>query len=63
MNKTLVIVLALCGAIVSAGWYFLRPPANDELILATERAARLGTIGYEIVCGISARIDRRYTGA
>ena len=34
---------------------------GDESILATEWADRLGTIGYEIVCGISARIDRRYT--
>ena len=36
---------------------------GDETILATEWADRLGTIGYEIVCGISARIDRRYTAA
>ncbi len=36
---------------------------GDESILATEWAERLGTIGYEIVCGISARIDRRYTAA
>jgi alanine racemase len=36
---------------------------GDGSILATEWADRLGTIGYEIVCGISARIDRRYTAA
>jgi len=36
---------------------------DGESILATEWADRLGTIGYEIVCGISARIARRYTGA
>jgi len=24
-------------------------------------ADRLGTIGYEVVCGISGRVDRRYT--
>jgi len=36
---------------------------GDESILATEWADRLGTIGYEIVCGVSARIDRRYTAA
>ena len=36
---------------------------GDESITATEWADRLGTIGYEIVCGISARIDRRYTAA
>jgi alanine racemase len=34
---------------------------GDESITATEWAARLGTIGYEIVCGISARVDRRYS--
>jgi alanine racemase len=36
---------------------------GDESILAAEWADRLGTIGYEIVCGISARIDRQYIGA
>jgi alanine racemase len=36
---------------------------DDESIAATEWADRLGTIGYEIVCGISARIERRYTPA
>ena len=34
---------------------------GDERITATEWADRLDTIGYEIVCGISARIERRYT--
>jgi len=34
---------------------------GDERITATEWAARLDTIGYEIICGISARIERRYT--
>lgn len=32
---------------------------GDETITATEWAERLGTIAYEIVCGISARIVRR----
>lgn len=32
---------------------------GDETITATEWADRLGTIAYEIVCGISARIERR----
>ena len=36
---------------------------GDERILATEWADRLGTIGYEIVCGISARVPRRAGGA
>jgi alanine racemase len=36
---------------------------GDERISATEWADRLGTIGYEVVCGISGRVDRRYTEA
>jgi alanine racemase len=35
---------------------------GDELIRAEEWAERLGTIPYEVVCGISARIARRYLG-
>jgi alanine racemase len=33
---------------------------GDEQITAAEMAERLGTIPYEIVCGISKRIERRY---
>ena len=36
---------------------------GGESISAGEWAERLDTIGYEVVCGISPRIDRRYTGA
>ena len=32
---------------------------GDETILAEEVAARLGTINYEITCGISARVPRK----
>jgi alanine racemase len=32
---------------------------GDETITADEWAALLGTIGYEVVCGISARVPRR----
>ena len=35
---------------------------GDERITADEWADRLGTISYEIVCGISARVPRRYLG-
>jgi alanine racemase len=35
---------------------------GDERILATDWADRLGTIGYEIVCGISRRIPRVIVG-
>jgi alanine racemase len=31
---------------------------GDEVVLATDWAGRLGTIGYEIVCGIGARVPR-----
>lgn len=34
--------------------------AGSDAIRAEEWAARLGTIGYEIVCGISRRIERRH---
>lgn len=33
---------------------------GDEEITAEEVGGRLGTIGYEIVCGIGSRIPRRY---
>jgi len=35
---------------------------GDEEITAESWAATLGTIGYEIVCGISTRVPRRYHG-
>ncbi len=36
---------------------------GGESITAADWAKLLGTIGYEVVCGISSRIDRRYTTA
>ena len=36
---------------------------GDERVGAEEWAARLDTISYEIVCGISARVPRVYVGA
>ena len=35
---------------------------GDEEITATEWGERLGTISYEIVTGIGARVPRTYTG-
>ena len=35
---------------------------GDERVTATEWADLLGTISYEIVCGISARVPREYRG-
>ena len=36
---------------------------GDQQITAVEWADRLGIIGYEVVCGISARVERRYISA
>jgi alanine racemase len=36
---------------------------GDERISAGELAAEAGTIGYEIVCGVGARVPRRYVDA
>jgi alanine racemase len=33
---------------------------GDERITAWEWAERLGTIAYEVVCGVSARVPRDY---
>jgi alanine racemase len=35
-------------------------PQGEELILAEEVARRLGTINYEITCGLSARVRREH---
>jgi alanine racemase len=35
---------------------------GDERVTPEEWADRLGTIGYEIICGIGARVPRTYTG-
>ncbi|MGC1511856.1 MAG: alanine racemase C-terminal domain-containing protein, partial [Acidimicrobiales bacterium] len=34
---------------------------GDERVTADEWAGRLGTISYEVVCGISPRVPRRYS--
>jgi alanine racemase len=34
---------------------------GGERILAEDVAARLGTINYEVTCGISSRVPREYT--
>jgi alanine racemase len=36
---------------------------DDEVITAREMAAAIGTIPWEIVCRLGARIERRYTGS
>lgn len=34
---------------------------NDHQILAEDLAAELGTISYEVTCGIDRRVPRKYT--
>jgi alanine racemase len=36
---------------------------GGERITAEEVAARLQTINYEVTCGVSQRVSRRYGGA
>ncbi len=60
-----------CGPVGEPAAEDVRP--GDEVVLlgtqgadgrigAEEWAECLGTIGYEIVCGISNRVPRRYVG-
>jgi alanine racemase len=64
-------LLVDCGPPGEAGGAPVRPgdevvligEQGDECIGAGEWAERLGTIPYEVVCDISARVPRRYTGA
>jgi alanine racemase len=36
---------------------------GDEEITAADWAARLGSIPYEVICGVGPRVPRRYIGA
>jgi alanine racemase len=36
---------------------------GDDVITAEEMADWIGTIGYEVVCGVTERVPRRYVGA
>ena len=36
-------------------------PQGDDAVTADEWAEKLGTINYEIVCGIGPRVPRRYS--
>ncbi len=63
-------ILVDCGSLQDPGAVAVRP--GDEVVLigeqgnqrigAGEWAERLGTIAYEVVCAISARVPRRYLG-
>jgi len=63
MDQFVVDVGQLDGAPVEVGDEVVLIGSQDgEQILATEWADRLGTIGYEIVCGISERVERVVVG-
>ena len=34
--------------------------SGDEIYTADDMAQAIGTIGYEVVCNISSRVERRY---
>ena len=52
-----------CGddAVAPGDEVVLLGPQGDEAITADEWADKLGTINYEIVCGIGPRVPRRYS--
>ena len=38
MNKTLLIILGICGTVVAASWYLLRPPSESAMNAAANKA-------------------------
>ena len=38
MNKTLLVILGVIGTVVSASWYFLRPPSESAMIAEAAKA-------------------------
>jgi alanine racemase len=58
------LVVETTGASVSPGdEVVLIGSQGDQVVTAQEWAWLTGTIPYEIVCGFSARLPRRYSGA
>ncbi len=55
--------LGIDGAVEQGAEVVLIGADGDERVLAEELAAALGTINYEITCGISARVPREYVGS
>jgi alanine racemase len=56
-------LMVACDASVRVGEeVVLIGEQGEEQITATEWADRLGTISYEVVCGISKRVPREYLG-
>ena len=58
MRKIIEAIAILGGQEADDYLSFVASSHDDEEIRAEEWAERLGTIGYEIVCGVSARITR-----
>lgn len=50
------------GAVTPGDEVVLIGAQGDEVVTAMEWASRLGTIGYEVLCGIAPRVRRVYTG-
>ena len=62
-NVTMDQLLIDCGPesdVVAGQEVVLLGSQGDEEITANEVAARLGTIGYEVVCDVGPRVRRRY---
>jgi alanine racemase len=49
------------GAVEQGDEAVLLGAQDDERITPDDWAMALGTIGYEVVCAIGARVERRYT--
>ncbi len=62
MDVCIVDVTALGDAVAVGDPVVLMGKQQGEFISATELAARAGLIEYEITCGVSKRVPRRYHG-
>jgi alanine racemase len=63
MDQCLADVTALGDRVTLGDDVVLLGRQGDEEIGAEELAARLGTIGYEVVTAISARVPRDVSGS
>ena len=52
--------LALAYRVLRGAWN--RPMSPEVCKVCEELAGRMGTINYEVVCGIGARVPREYRG-
>ena len=63
MDNVTLDVGALGDAAVVGDEVVLIGARGGERVLAEELARRLGTINYEVTCGIGARVPREHVGA